>query len=350
ITALMCATMLAWAAALWTRLGKSRWRTLAFMCALTPVLLFSTTIAAPNGVSYAAAVLLWVGGLTVLSDPASPMTKGAAIAVAVGGAVMCNTHTTGPIWLLLIAITWLLLRPASALEVIRDRRYWAVILVVGAASLLSVAWTISSGANLPNDAGDITSSPEIGALTANELAWLLQTIAAFPLRNEYAPPAVYILWLVGFVMLMIHAVRVRGRTLLVVTWMVVAIIAVQTILTYVGFKTDGYAWQGRYGLPFTAGLALVPVYFESGRTKPYLPLYHCALGGLGVAAGLSVWKVAHNERLFFQRPWTDYFSGGPLVVGLVAAVGTAVMVRALNASDLPVEADADQGEGVAAVP
>jgi hypothetical protein len=329
LTAAMCAGMLAWAATLWTRLGRSRWRTLAFMSALTPVLLFSTAIAAPNGVSYAAAVLLWVAGLLILSDPSTRRPGNAIVGVAVGAVVMSNTHTTGPLWLLLIATTWLLLKPASVLQVLRDRRYWGLIAVVGLGVVASVLWTLASGASAPDITGDITSGPEVGALTMNELAWLLQTIAAFPLRNEMAPPAVYVLWLVGFVLLMVRVIKARGRSLLAVLWIAIAMIATQTILTFVSFKIDGYAWQGRYGLPFTVGLALLAGFSDSGRSKPLAPVYDSAIVGIPIATGLSVWHVAHNEHLFMVRPWTDFLIAGPVTAGIATALGTALMIWTL---------------------
>lgn len=353
VTAGICAALLAWAATLWTLLGRSRWRTLAFAVALTPVFLFSTTMAAPNGVSYSAAALLWVAGLAFLSRPRDELPRGCLAAVVVGAVVLCNTHTTGPLWLLLIAVTWALLKPAALLQAFKDARNRLAIGLVGLGTAASVLWTVVSGANLPNASGQITSNPELGPLVSNETAWLLQTIAAFPLRNEFAPPAVYVLWLVGFGTLMAFGLRYRGRTRLVLVWMVIATIATQTILTYVGFKTDGYAWQGRYGLPFTVGLALIPGFTDTGRRRPYGPVYHCALAGLPLAAALSVWYVAHNERLFFQRPWTDYLVGGPTFAGLAAGVGTLLMIWSLASGgrlplddELPEDAPRPQHEEI----
>ena len=146
----------------------------------------------------------------------------------------------------------------------------------------------------------------------------------------FAPTPVYFLWLIGFTLLLVCAFQGRGRPLFVMVWVAFALIATQTILTYVGFKTDGYAWQGRYGLPLSVGLALLPGYSAAGRKRPFGPLYLSAILGILIATGLSVWHVAHNERLFFQRPWSDYFPGGPTTVGVVAALGAAVMVWALS--------------------
>jgi hypothetical protein len=271
-----------------------------------------------------------VAGLRILDAVDGSRPRSAAVAATVGAVVMCNTHTTGPLWLLLIAVAWFLLKPKATLSVLGDRRYWGMIAVIGVGAAASAWWTLSSGANLPSGSGSVAGGPEIGPLAQNELAWLLQTIAVFPLRNEMAPPAVYVLWLIAFVYLMVHTARGRGRGLVTVVGIAVGVLAVQTILTYVGFKTDGYAWQGRYGLPLAVGLALIPGFTDTGRRKPYVALYHCALLGIFFASGLSVWHVAHSERAFVQRPWTDYVAAGPLIAGLVAALGAALMAWALT--------------------
>ncbi|MGY2874538.1 hypothetical protein ACVW00_001728 [Marmoricola sp. URHA0025 HA25] len=342
VTAIICALLLAWAAALWMRDGPSRWRTLAFAVALTPVLTYSTAIAAPNGVSYAAAVLLWTAGLTFLSGAREDAPRGCLAAVVTAAIVLCNTHTTGPMWTVVILLTWLLLKPAAVWQTLRDARNWPAVALIGLGGVASVLWTISSGANLPSSSGTVPGTPEIGQLASNEFLWLVQTIAAFPLRNELAPPAVYILWVIGFTMLLVHGLRSGGRAGLIVVWLIVATFAIQTGLTYVGFQTDGYAWQGRYGLPLTVALALIPAYLDSGRRQPFRPLYHCALFALPIATAISIWHVAHNERNFLQRPWTDYLQLGPTLAGLLAACGTLILIKALAGSHVPAVNVAEQ--------
>lgn len=329
-TAVLCAALLAWAAVYWVMLGRSRWRTLAFAVALTPVFLFSTAIAAPNGVSYAAALLLWTSGFAVLERSPGDRPAGSVWGVVVGAIVMCNTHTTGPLWLLLIVLTWVFLNPRAVGVALRDRQNWLPAGLVAAGALASAMWTLSSGANLPNPSGLITGSPQLGELFLQEIAWLLQTIAAFPLRNEMAPAAVYILWLVAFVMLLVLGFRSGRHVRGVLIWLVVATITVQTVLTYIGYRTDGYAWQGRYGLPFTVALALIPSLRSGPVPQALVPLYHCAVGALPLATAMAVWQVGHEERSFLQRPWTDYVAGGPVWAGLTAAVGTVVLIVALG--------------------
>lgn len=322
-TAVACAVLLAWAASLWLARGRSRWRTLGLLTALTPVLLYSTAIAAPNGVAYAAGVLLWVGGLVLIRSTGSP-ARSPLLAVVVGAALVCNTHTTGPLWLLLIAIALIILEPARCLALLRHRRAWLAIAGVGIGGIASVAWTLISRANLSPPPDVLNADPAFGQLVLNNVVWLLQTIAAFPLRNESAPAAVYFLWLVPFAMLMALVVRLRGRVLAVTLWLSGCVILTATVLVWIAYRYEGYAWQGRYGLPLVVGLVLVPAAYAGDR-RPYGPLFDCAVGAMVIATGISVWHVADHERSFVLLPFTSHVTGGPILAGALAALGFAVL-------------------------
>jgi hypothetical protein len=102
-TILLCALMLGWAAAVTARWARTGWPFVTMAVGLTPVLLYSTTIVSPNGLQYAGAVLVWSSMLGLVDDqlPARRFLP----AVTAGAAVTVATHTTGPLWLLLIALT-----------------------------------------------------------------------------------------------------------------------------------------------------------------------------------------------------------------------------------------------------
>lgn len=327
-TAIGCALLLAWAATLWNRLGRSKWRTLGLLTALTPVLLYSTAIAAPNGISYAAGVLLWVAGLVLIRSSGRPDISPLA-ALATGAVLLCNTHTTGPLWLLLITVALVLLEPRRFLALLRDRRSWSAIAVIGAGGLGSVLWTIVSGANVKAEPTDVVGNPVVGDFLVHHAVWLLQTIAAFPLRNEAAPQIVYVLWLVPFVMLMALVIRLRGRVLLAALWIVASVIGVSTVLTVISYSYEGYAWQGRYGLPLVVGLTLVPAAYAQTR-GPRAAFFDSAVVTMVAATGISVWHVARHERHFVQLPLTSHLAGGQVLSGVLAAAGFAVLAVSLH--------------------
>lgn len=325
---LMCALILAWAASLWSQVGRSRWRTLGFLTALTPVLLYSTAIAAPNGISYAAGVLLWVAGLTLVRGTRVP-GRAPLAAAATGAVLICNTHTTGPLWLLLITVSLALLGPARFRTLLTYPRVWATAAIIGIGAFGSVAWTVISGANMSTSNEVNGDELILGEFAMQHVLWLLQAIAVFPLRNEAAPAAVYVLWLVPFGALLALAVQLRGRVLITVLWIAGSVIVTATILTLVSYRHEGYAWQGRYSLPLTVGLALVPAACATGRGL-FGPFFDCAAASMVAATGISVWHVARQERDFVQEPLTNHLGGGALLAGLLAALGFFALLWVMN--------------------
>jgi hypothetical protein len=330
-TAGMCALILAWAAALWVRVGRPTLRRLAFLTALTPTLLFGTSVAAPNGVAFAAGVLVWVSGLVLLRDPAG-RPRSASLGAAVGAIVLCNTHTTGVVWLILITVALVILSPSGALGLVRDRRRWPLIAVIAAGAVAAVIWTLVSGANSigPGAATSTPDRPELGTLAQFEVVWLLQTIAFFQSRAQTVPPVVYVLWLLAVGVLLTRVLAARGRHMVAVIWVAVIAILAQTALSYVGFTTARYAWQGRYELPLTVGLALIPGLVEPRVSQVQRILVRCATAALVLGIGVSTWSVTHDNRDAVVRPWFDHTVAGPAVAGMIAAIGSFVMVWGLR--------------------
>ena len=91
VTAVIAALLLAWAAALTAGWSRNRWPLVCLGLATTPVLLYSSTIASPNGIGYAAATLLWAAGLGLVQAPGRPRLA----AMATAAVVIVSTHTTG---------------------------------------------------------------------------------------------------------------------------------------------------------------------------------------------------------------------------------------------------------------
>ena len=96
-TALMAALLLAWAAVVTSSWARNGWPMLALLVSATPVLIYSTTIASPNGVGYAAGCLLWAAGLGLVEQPGRPRVA----ALTTAAVTMMATHSTGVMWLAL---------------------------------------------------------------------------------------------------------------------------------------------------------------------------------------------------------------------------------------------------------
>ena len=74
-TAVLAALLLAWAAVVTSGWARNAWPLLALLVSATPVLVYSTTIASPNGVGYAAGCLLWAAGNQAGGATARPRSR-----------------------------------------------------------------------------------------------------------------------------------------------------------------------------------------------------------------------------------------------------------------------------------
>ncbi len=332
-TALLCALLLAWGAALVARWSRSPWPLTAYVVGLTPVFTYSTSIATPNGLTYAGAALVWAAAIEVMT--ARTVRPGLAVPLAVGSVVILATHSTGPLWLVLIALACAFLGSFRPLwEGVKARpATWlasAGVVVVTAALCLTwvrVAHTISTSGLSADDVPRM--SP--GLLTEFNALWLFQQIAVFPTRTEPAPVGVYVIWGLVLLSMMVLLFRVgTGRPRLTGAVLLGLLIAVPTAITLRTYGQIGLSWQGRYTLPVAFGLPLVTalVMERAGRPLPRV-VQHLVFVGLAVAIAWSTVFVGLRE--VHHGPSDPVAADMPLgfvLVAVLAAAGTLVMGRA----------------------
>jgi hypothetical protein len=141
--------------------------------------------------------------------------------------------------------------------------------VLGAAALVLVSALQGTAWVLAVDALRVGVEKEIhtslgyraGAAAMQLPAWILQSIAAFPLRNDASHPAVYACYLILFGVVVWLGFRfgtTRAR-------IGIAFVAATTLLfpylsTVQSWDMYRSAWQGRYGLPVAMGIVLLAAY------------------------------------------------------------------------------------------
>ena len=206
-TALMAALLLAWAAVVTSGWARNGWPMLALLVSATPVLIYSTTIASPNGVGYAAGCLLWAAGLGLVEQPGRPRVA----ALTTAAVTMMATHSTGVMWVAFVVGVIALLQPLSRWRAL-FRRSARALTGAGAAhragGAACVAWILLAKTNSTSVPPTTRSGSSGWAIWSPARSlWALHTIAAFPMRNEPAPAIVYALWLVPFVYLMVTGIR-----------------------------------------------------------------------------------------------------------------------------------------------
>ena len=260
VAAALCALFIGlagWTTALWSR---SRWPYVGIVVALSPVAIYSMSLPAPNGLEIAAGLSLWTALLGLRNvDPRSPTARLLILSCLPAAAVLSTVRQLGPLFLALI-ICVAIISYGGVRSVALARTQPASVTAAGVVVVLASAanlWWMDAAAGLTFDEGHWVGNPITESLRQMP-AWLLQTVAAFPTRNEPAPAMVYAIWLIGFfgfVYVSLRRVWSRQHTALLVALAIGT--AVPLALSIPTIPEHGPMWQGRYGLPFTVGIAVI---------------------------------------------------------------------------------------------
>ncbi len=320
-TGILAALLLAWAAVVTAGWARSAWPMAALLVTATPVLVYSTAVASPNGVGYAAACLLWAAGLGLVEDPAHPRL----VALTTAALTVMVTHSTGVLWLACVFVVVALLQPLSTWAALFGRSGRALLgagAVVGLGGVACVAWILLAKTNAVNTGAGMGHLP-FGDLVSGLFVWGLQTIGAFPLRDDPAPVIVYVLWLVPFVTLVVAGIR-RGSVRLRLAGVVLLTIwvAVPVALSYLSYDSEGLAWQGRYALPLAIGFpALAGLALTRSRSHPRRAHLVAVVALCALAQTISCVAVAWHEAGTDLSP--DFASSIPGALVVIAGLALA---------------------------
>ncbi len=107
--------------------------------------------------------------------------------------------------------------------------------------------------------GEPTSLGHRLGISATQLpAWVLQAIAAFPLRDQATHTAVYVCYLALFLVVVSLGLRYgTARSRIAIALVAATMLLLPYAMTVKSFDAYGAAWQGRYGLPVAIGMVLL---------------------------------------------------------------------------------------------
>ena len=182
------------------------------------------------------------------------------VTVAVAGAVLMTVRSLGPVWLVLVlglVLVGVRGGPGRLAGVLRRPLEMLTAALVVLSGVASVVWTWSQSAlTLATSAANDDSAAEVVRhVTELSVLWPFQAIAAFPYRNQMAPPLLYAVYLgLAFGGLFWALWLARGRLRLAIALGVVAGLAVPWVISATTWRLHGDAWQGRYGLPLGLGV------------------------------------------------------------------------------------------------
>jgi len=342
-TALLCGLLLAVGVMIMTWAGVGRWANLGVLTALTPEILFSGAIPAPDGPEMALGFVLWASLLAAIRQGGAATRERRFLVVAVCAAVpLTFIRLLGPLWVLLIvaaAVAVLGRTEIRAYAARNARVIWAGVVVVGLGAAWWAAWMlISSRYTTPADA--VPESPEAHhwILAFNLPAWMLQMVGAFPFRDEPAPLWVYPLAFFPILMMVWAAWKHAATPGLrrVMFWLFVITLAVPIVLSVLFMPSLGNIWQGRYELAFVVGLLpLCGLLLDDAGFAPVEGPRLVVVAGACLAI-VQVVCVVNVERMEVLRPASagdaSWHDPGPLVLGvlMLLACGVAALIPRLG--------------------
>jgi hypothetical protein len=299
-TAIMCALVLAAAAVVLTYAGVGRWATLGLLGAMTPEVMFSGAIPAPNGPEMCLALLWWSGLLAAVRTD-SPRVQRNLLAVATAAAVpLTFLRQLGPVWVLSILASVVLLVGVRAARdlVARNRGVVATgTVLIGLAACWWASWQVIAS-HVSDVSPDKDSSRWI--LAFDLPVFTMQMVGAFPYRDQPAPVAVYPLVFLVVGLLVIAAWRrgVPGRARRAVLWIGIFSLVVPVALSLLFMPSLGAVWQGRYELPYVIGiLPLCGLLLDDAGFAPREGgrLVLLSVVALGIAQVACPWHVQVSE-------------------------------------------------------
>lgn len=260
LAAVLSALVLALGFVALRRTARGPWLGASALVAMTPVAVYSTTVAAPNGLELASGFLVWSSLLCALRPGAADAEADRWVRVATAGAVLLVTlRALGPVWLLLIVVTVIAWAGWARVRTLLSRRNTvACIAAVGLATALAATWIVLARPNEIPGNNDDFDNPLWVVLPQQWVLWFFQSVGAIPARNEIMPMPVYMIVFTLWLCLSAIAIRQATRRQRLALGLVVALGSlVPLAATAYFYSSIGTAWQGRYALPYTIGFLLL---------------------------------------------------------------------------------------------
>ena len=362
VSALLCAIFTGLAAWTTTRWARTGWPLLALVGSLTPVVVYSAIVVAPNALEIVAATSIWVALAGLAVPDTDPQVERRLLWAAVPGAVLvANLRSLGIVFLGLTVLVMMCVLGAPRLRALIARQ-WPTVVATSAVVLVAVAaggwWLVTASPNRLEEHGHRS-----GALSGSLIqlpVWVLQSIAAAPGRRDPAPGVAYLLCGSALAVLAVLALRRAERRMRRVLLGMAAVCLVGPLLfTLHTYSAEGVVWQGRYGIPFGVGmliLAGLALDLRHGLRPPPHPVLAGALAAFALGQLIAVLHVLEQQRQVSPSVtlglWTppSPWLVGLLTVGGWALVGTAALRRHESPVDLTyAAARQDTGRGSAAI-
>lgn len=257
--ALLCSILVALAAVATRRWARTCWPAVSFTLAATPMMMYSTAIAAPNGIEVAGALLVWSALLGLVREPEHRPPRFFLWMATLGAIPLVGVRSLGPLWMVLVVlVVAVLVTHTSATALLRSRTAWSCVSVVVTTIAAAIGWTVWADTNSPGSAPSVFDPPTIGIFVQNWVLWFFQSIAAFPARDELAPLSLYAIALVAWWTVLALAMTSASRRERWAAGLVMLLASLVPLTAMdMTYEQLGAVWQGRYGYPLAMGAILI---------------------------------------------------------------------------------------------
>lgn len=343
VSALITSALIATAITALRRSTAPRIVAVGLAFAITPMVLFVTSLVNPSGPEIAAAIAAWVCGLVLMSRAHERIDNWLVTGVGVAGCIMALGRQLAPLWVGLIGLAVLGVANGAALRnLIRSNwaRLWGLLIV--ACCVAQVAWDLIVK---PLDVTREGRTPvelatsDIVRITVGRTFFRYQEmIGVFGWLDAPAPGLSWIPWTAGIVFLFFAAVLwVSRRYATVLVALLAGVIVVPIVIESATYnESGGVNWQGRYTLPLAVGVPILATVAlassERGRQLFTSRLLWAAGAVIGVAHVLAFaqnlrrYTVGYDGELqFWNYPkWAPPLS--PLLLTIALGVAVAVFL------------------------
>jgi Predicted membrane protein (DUF2142) len=365
----LVAALLASAAASLSRLSNPGLALAGLLVAVTPMVLFLGASVNPSGLETAAAISMWATGLVLVHEASRNVDTRLVVRFAAAASVLILARHPGPIWAGLIG---LVLSSASTAEARRRLRssgaVRAGLAAVACCAMAQAVWILV--AQPFSDTHNIFrhglhSLGQIAQASVGESgSWLHQMIGTFGWLDTPTPPVVVVLWLLAAGALVLGAMLLASRTdrrnLLVSLELA---FAVPVVLAGLEASQLGAHWQGRYQLPFVAGLPILAA-TSLGRSVAlstqlralltrFIPAAVVVGTVVAFAQNLRRYAVGYHGTIVFwvHARWSPPLHPLVLLAGMTLGLVTLTALFSSRSRPSPVEERRRSGyEAVAEVP
>jgi hypothetical protein len=319
---------------------------LGVVLAATPTALFLAGSVNPNGLEVAAAVCVWaaLGAIVTARDRAGTAWPFAAVLVA--GLVLAWTRPLSAAWLAAAVAVLLVVSgaPGDLLRRVGRGRVMLAAAAFGLVTVLATTWTVALDA-LGNVEGDEPRGLGLVDAFRHSLGrlgrYLEEMVGVFGWRSTFPPDWLAWCWYGAALALLGVALRIgTARVRIVLVGLVGIVLVGPSVLEAAQAADHGFAWQGRYGLPLSAGVPVVAsLAVVTGRPLAARARRLLTVGIVVVVTiGHLIAHVASMRRYVVgtDGPWWYLSRDGwdppvpaavLLVVTVVAASGLAVLTR-----------------------